>query len=293
MNLSRSRSRPAMAAYISEIRRFPLLSVEAEQSVAMRYRDAESLEDLHTLVQSNLKFVIRIASQYRGGLLSMEDLVAEGNLGLLRAARRYDPRRGNRFLSCAIWWIRKAILDALENRAALIRLPRHRTDQIQRARRVRGELSGRLGRRPDREEIGRELGVPPGEVAALETSSPRHLSLDSPTGAESRTLADILPDPKSELPDEVLFRREERERVRRALSRLGSREFRILSRRFGLDGRGGMTLQEMGDELGVSREAVRQLESRARSKLLRFLAQEAACRETEARVRRAVTRRTP
>ncbi len=282
-----------MAAYLSEIRRFPLLSLEAEQSVAMRYRDAESVGDLHTLVQSNLKFVIRIAGQYRGGPLSMEDLVAEGNLGLLRAARRYDPRRGNRFLSCAIWWIRKAILDALENRAALIRIPRHRTDQIRRARRIRSELSGRLRRRPEREEIGRELGVPPGEVAVLESSSTRHLPLDSGAGAEARSLADILPDPTAEPPDQALFRREERERVRRALRRLGSREFRILSRRFGLDGRGGMTLQEMGEELGVSREAVRQLESRARAKLLHFLAQEAACRETEARVRRAATRRTP
>ena len=304
MSLARTRSRPAIATYLSEIRSYPLLSMDAEQSAALRYREGASLEDLHTLVQANLKFVVKIARQYQGGPLPLEDLVAEGNLGLLRAARRFDPSRGNRFLSCAIWWIRKAILDALENRAALIRAPRHRTDQLNRARRIGSELSGRLGRRAEREEICRELGVPLAQLGRLEASAFRRVPLDAPSG-EVRTLADVLPDPKAELPDQTLFRREEREKGRRALRRLGSREFRILARRFGLDGTGRRTLQEVGEEMGVSREAVRQLESRARSKLLRFLAQDAASRESAARcgaarreaprraIRGAVTRRTP
>jgi RNA polymerase primary sigma factor len=294
-----------MAVYLSDIQRYPLLSVEAEQGAAQRYRDRESLEDLHALVESNLKFVIKIARQYQGGPLSLEDLVAEGNLGLLRAARRFDPQRGNRFLSCAIWWIRKAILDALESRAALVRLPRHHTDKIQRARRVGSELSRKLGRRAESEEISQALGVPLGELRELEKTLHRHVPLDSPLGGDTRTLAETLPDPKAEVPDQALFREEERQRVRRALRRLGSREFRILSRRYGLDGRGGRTLQEVGEELGVSREAVRQLESRARSKLVRFLAQEAAASESAARRNEsrlnaprtgfsaAATRRTP
>src|SRR5258705_9196476 len=159
MKTSPSKARPGMAAYFLEIHRFPLLTPERELDVTSRFHSDEREADLHQLVQSNLRFVVKIARQYEGGSLPLEDLVSEGNLGLLRAARRFDPARGNRFLSCAVWWIRKAILDALENRGALVRVPRHQVRKVRQARALGAELSTRLGRRAEREEVSHALGV--------------------------------------------------------------------------------------------------------------------------------------
>jgi RNA polymerase primary sigma factor len=159
MKTPNPKARPGMAAYFLEIHRFPLLTPERELDVASRFHSEARVADLHHLVQSNLRFVVKIARQYEGGALPLEDLVSEGNIGLLRAARRFDPARGNRFLSCAVWWIRKATLDALENRGALVRLPRHQVTKLRQARALGAELSTRLGRRADRDEISRALGV--------------------------------------------------------------------------------------------------------------------------------------
>jgi len=272
MNDTRRNSRPGLAAYYLEIHRFPLLSPERELDVATRFRREEREEDLHHLVQSNLRFVVRIARQYVGGALPLEDLVSEGNLGLLRAARRYDPARGNRFLSCAVWWIRKAILDALENRGALVRVPRHQVRKVRQARALGAELSTRLGRRAEREEVSRALGVDVRDLEETEGRVQKVVSLDAPAARDGKSpLRDMLPDRHSATPEQALFRQEDGVRLRRAIRCLNSREYQVLSERFGLGSRGSSTLQEVGQRLGISREMVRQIEVRARQKLLRVL----------------------
>jgi RNA polymerase primary sigma factor len=261
-----------MAAYLLEIQRFPLLTPEKELDVASRFRQDQKEADLHRLVQSNLRFVVKIAKEYAGGVLPLEDLVSEGNLGLLRAARRFDPARGNRFLSCAVWWIRKAILDALESRGALIRVPRHQIRKVRQAGALGAELSTRLGRRADREEVSRALGVKLRDLEDTQVQVRKVISLDAPVSEAKKTsLKDFLPDLRTDNPEQALFRQEDRVRVRRAIRRLDVREHQVLSERFGLGSRGGRTLQEVGEKLGISREMVRQIEARAREKLLRAL----------------------
>jgi len=178
----------------------------------------------------------------------LEDLISEGNLGLIRAARRFEPSRGGRFLSCAVWWIRKSILDALELRGALIRVPRY---QQQKSR----------------------------DVLAARSCVAKEISFDSPlSDGSSRTVGDVLPDSSVEGPLERLLRLENQARVRRAVRRLTPREIRVLSWRFGFGGREVWTLEEVGRKLGISREAVRQIEARARGKLAKQLRAAAATR---------------
>jgi RNA polymerase primary sigma factor len=277
MNELRPKSRPGMAAYYLEIHRFPLLSPDRELDVATRLRREEREEDLHHLVQSNLRFVVRIARQYVGGALPLEDLVSEGNLGLLRAARRFDPARGNRFLSCAVWWIRKAILDALENRGALVRVPRHEVRKVRQARALGAELSTRLGRRAEREEVSRALGVGLRDLEETEGRVQKMVSLDAPAVKDGKSLLrDLIPDRRAATPEQALFRQEDRARLRRAIRCLNSREYQVLSERFGLGSHGSSTLKEVGQRLGISREMVRQIEVRARGKLLRVLSRDGA-----------------
>jgi RNA polymerase primary sigma factor len=195
----------------------------------------------------------------------------------LRAARRFDPARGTRFLSCAVWWIRKAILDALENRAALVRVPRHQVRKVRQARALGAELSTRLGRQADREEISRALKV---ELRDLETTQgylQRAVSLDAPVAeGKKHWLRDLLPDLQADDPERALFREQDRLRARRAIQCLDAREHQVLAQRFGLDRNRSLTLQEVGQKLGISRERVRQIETRAKAKLLRALHREAA-----------------
>ncbi len=275
MKPSPPKARPGMAAYFLEIHRFPLLTPEQERDVATRLRQEEREADLHRLVQSNLRFVVKIARQYQGGSLPLEDLVSEGNLGLLRAARRFDPSRGNRFLSCAVWWIRKAILDALENRGALVRVPRHQVRKVRQARALGAELSTRFGRKADREEVSRALGLDLRDLEETQGFAQRVVSMDAPVaGDRKRPLRDSLPDCQTDNPEEALLCQENRLRVRRAIRRLNEREHQVVSERFGL-GRGrSHTLQEVGRRLEISREMVRQIETRARQKLLRALLRE-------------------
>ena len=277
MKASQSKARPGMGAYYLEIHRFPLLTPEREMDIASRFRQEQREADLHRLVQSNLRFVVKIAREYAGGSLPLEDLVSEGNLGLLRAARRFDPSRGNRFLSCAVWWIRKAILDALENRGALVRVPRHQVRKVRQARALGAELSTQLGRQVDREEVCRALGVKVRDLEDTQGRVRKVVSLDAPVSESKKTaLKDLLEDQQTDNPEQALFRQEDRVRVRRAIRCLNAREHQVLSERFGLGSRAGLTLQEVGVKLGISREMVRQIEARAREKLLRMLLRDGA-----------------
>jgi len=276
------RGGPGLAAYLLEIQRFPLLTSDQEAQAVARLRNSDGEEEMHRLVQSNLRFVVKIARQYQGRSMPLEDLISLGNLGLLRAARRYEPSRGARFLSCAVWWIRKAMLEALEGGGTHVRVPRYQLQKSVEAYREAGESAGSWDRAKLRSK----------HLPLRERHRPHlEIALDSPlAGDSSRTLAEVLPDAGAEDPMEVLLRREARARVRRALRRLTRREIRVLSYRYGFGGRRARTLGEIGRELGVTREAVRQIEARAREKLSKLLLDEKRTRAAGSKSRGLVVR---
>jgi len=256
--------------YVQEISRYPLLSRDEEQAIAIRIRaGAEEDRPCHELVRSNLTFVVKIAQRYRNLGLGLEDLINEGNLGLLEAARRFDPARGTKFITCAVWWIRKSILQAVR-RHALVRLPAGQMKRVRSVRDAGRTLSGRLGREAGLEEIAQALRLPTAKIDQILKLRLREVSLEEPAGRDGTSQRiDRLPDARALDPENEMIRGESRHLVRRALRQLDERERRVIVDRFGLEGGEAMTLRQVGQRLGVSREAVRLVEERAMKRLRR------------------------
>jgi RNA polymerase primary sigma factor len=256
--------------YLSEISRFPILSHEQERGLAAGLK-CGSRASLETLVQSNLSFVVKIASEYSNLGLSFEDLLNEGNVGLLEAARRYDSAKGTKFITYAIWWIRKSILKALAEQSTLVRLPSY---QIKKYRRISGAeeaLTQSLGRKPDRSEIGARLGERRESIDQVLRNRVRETSLDERVGRDQgQAVADYLVDGSLENPEDNLIRGENARMLQRAMLSLSSQEREVLAGRFGLEGDQGLTLREIGDVMSLSRERVRQIENQAKRKIRRF-----------------------
>lgn len=229
------------------------------------------MHDWQDLVHSNLGFVVRIASEYRGKGVPFDDLVSEGNLGLIEAARRYDPDRGTKFITYAVWWIRKAMLSALSRGSRVVNPSAYESKKLQAVRQARERLRALLHRAPTRAEISRELSFPEHKVESILRSARGQLSLDAPVGeSESTVHGDFVPDSGRSAEDRVLL--EERLRlVVDCLDLLDPRERDIIGRRFGLDGEPPQTLQEIAVRVGLSRERVRQIEDVARTRLRRLL----------------------
>jgi RNA polymerase primary sigma factor len=256
--------------YLLEISKFPILTHEQERGLAAGLRKG-SAASLETLVHSNLSFVVKIASEYANLGLSFEDLLNEGNVGLLEAARRYDSGKGTKFITYAIWWIRKSILKALAEQSTLVRLPSY---QIKKYRRINGAevaLTQSLGRRPERSEISERLGERRESVDQVLRNRVRELSIDERVGRDqAAAVGDYLIDAKLESPEENLIRTESSRLLQRAILVLNRQEREVLVGRFGLGGENGMTLREIGDAMSLSRERVRQIENQAKRKLRRF-----------------------
>ena len=224
------------------------------------------------LVTANLAFVVRVARRYSGLGVALEDLISEGNLGLLEAARHFDPARGTRFITYAVWWIRKAILDAVSNQAAAVRLPHTQRRQIRLVLDAERELSRDLGRDAGRDEVARHLQTTTARVDRILQMKTRELSVDQTTGDHSELpFHESLVDVRTPSPEAALIRAEGRARVRVALEALGERERRVLADRFGLRRGRVLSLREIGGELGLSREAVRLIENRAKKKIRRMV----------------------
>jgi len=253
--------------YLNQIQRHPLLSREEECELARRARDGED-GALDRLVASNLRFVVSIAKRYAGNGVPLEDLINDGNVGLVRAAHRFDPDRGFKFISYAVWWVRQAILQSLSKNSRIVRLPFNRADDVLRIGRATRELDQELGRKPTPEEIGRHLEIPVSRVTDSIRHNTSHISLDAALSSESdeNTLVDYLADTESPSPDTSLYESTLRGDMRKALDTLPDRERTIIMLYFGIEGE-AQTLEQIGERLGYTRERIRQLKVQALDRL--------------------------
>lgn len=253
--------------YLREISRYPLLDREEEVRLAQGIRRGEE-EALNKLVRSNLRFVVTVSKKYQNRGVPLSDLINEGNLGLIRAARKFDETKGIKFISYAVWWIRQAILQALAEQGRIVRVPLNRAGIIHRIVKRKAKLVQELGREPTVGEIAEGMELSHEEVERTLAISRTHLSLDAPVapGEESRLL-DYLPDRMSPGPDEEMIEKALTDALDKALSTLRSREAAILRQYFGLGDAAPMSLEEIGAGLGVTRERVRQIKEQALQRL--------------------------
>ena len=255
----------ALKAYFSQIRKTPLLSFEEELELSRRI-EAGDEDARKQLIEANLRLVVKIAKAYVSNDVGLLDLVQEGNLGLLKAASKYDHRKKVRFSTYASWWIKQSITRALSNKRRSIRLPHRKEDALRKIQRAYNSMSQRLMRRPSVEEVAKEVGMPSDDVVQILNISSGPVSLDSDINAESGTLHDVFED-YSYAPDTGVMQQVMHDETLRFLERLREKEKKILLYRFAFYGGKKYTLKRISDEMGISPETVRQIEMRALRKL--------------------------
>jgi RNA polymerase primary sigma factor len=262
-NSGRNRS---LDTYLRDVNRYPLLSREEEHQLALRTQGGDRAAE-ERLINSNLRFVVSVARRYVGQGLPIEDLINAGNLGLVKAARRFDPGRGFKFITYAVWWIRQSMLQSLAENSRLVRLPVNRINALQRISKASSHLDQELGRKATAEDIAQELDLP--EVAvtgAIELDSVT-LSLDDAGDDDARGLVETLKDPRVADPAESMYQDELSEGIKDVLRSLNDREYTIMTLYFGLNGDEPLTLEEIGQQLGLTRERIRQIKEKAIEKL--------------------------
>ena len=257
-------------AYLKKISEYPVLTREEEIELARRAR-AGDMDAFRKLVESNLRFVVYVANKYRGYGVPLMDLINEGNLGLIQAAKRFDPDRGVRFISYAVWWIKQSIMQALAEQSGVVKLPLKQASVLVKIRDKFEELYQRYGREPTTEEVAEELGIDPQDVEDILRVARIHLSLESPINKdeEDTTFLDLMEAATPSTEDEAV-RASLTTQIEELLKQLKPREAFIIRCRFGIDTDRPMTLEEIGKILGISRERVRQIEARALQKLKRL-----------------------
>ena len=271
MELSKSKrasfDEGSLDLYLKEISRYPLITRDEEARLARRIREGDQ-QALEKLCRSNLRFVVSVAKKYQNQGVALADLINEGNVGLIRAAHKFDETKGIKFISYAVWWIRQAILQALAEQSRIVRVPLNRAGTLHRIGRQSNALLQELGREPSAEEIATEMDIPIDEVRRTMSITQAHLSLDAPlTPGEDNKLIDYLPDDESPPPDESAFEGALRASIQDSLDSLKPREAKILKLYYGLDGNAAMTLEEIGSVLGITRERVRQIKEKALNRL--------------------------
>ena len=253
--------------YLQEIGQIDLLEPEEEVELARRIDDGDD-EALHKLVRANLRFVVSVAKKYQGQGLSLSDLINEGNYGLIKAAKRFDETRGFKFISYAVWWIRQAILQALAEQSRVVRLPLNRIGTISKIRKKSAKLSQEHDRDPNIEELAEELDIDVQKVREAMQHSSRHLSMEAPFNEEDEnSLLDVLPDEDTGTPDDEMVDESVKVDIERALSMLHPREAEITRLYFGIGREHPLTLEEIGQRFGLTRERVRQIKEKALRKL--------------------------
>ena len=254
--------------YFHEIEDSVGLSAKDEIEIAKRIKDGDEIA-LTSLVQANLRFVVSVAKQYQNLGLPLSDLINEGNLGLMVAAKRFDGSKGFKFISYAVWWIRQSILQALAEQSRIVRLPLNRIGELTRVNKVFTKLEQRLGRPPENDEVAAELEGNPDDMDLLLRMAQRPVSLETPCddNEPDRRLGDLLPDETLPACDDVLSDGELKTEIQDAMGALTEGEARVLRMYYGLDGQASMTLEEIGTYVGRTRERVRQIKEKALQKL--------------------------
>lgn len=274
--------RSNLQLYLQEIGKTPLLTIDEEIALAKRIRRGDRSARDH-MIKANLRLVVKIAMDYKDFGLPLLDLISEGNIGLIKAVERFDPRKGGKLSTYAAWWIKQSIKRALANQSKTIRLPVHLVDKISKMRRTAMALTEQLGREPTDEELAAELQIPTSKVAHLKSVSVRPASLDAPIGEEgdSATFGEVVGDENAVSPYEGLREKNLSNDLHAMVDSLDKREAEIIKLRFGLEGREELTLEEVGKRFNVTRERIRQLEYLALTKMRKAMAKNEAVRSLD------------
>jgi RNA polymerase primary sigma factor len=262
-----NRESQSIDKYLQEIGKVELLDVEEEIDLAKKIKygdEKEKQKALEKLTKANLRFVVSVAKQYQNQGLSLGDLINEGNLGLIKAAKRFDETRGFKFISYAVWWIRQSILQALAEQSRIVRLPLNRVGALNKIGKAYSTLEQAFEREPSADELAEQLDMSLYEVSDTLKISGRHLSIDAPFvhGEDSR-LVDIMPNQNQPLPDHKLINESLKIEIQRALNTLSPRERDVLKLYYGLDQENPLTLEEIGEKFKLTRERVRQIKEKA------------------------------
>ncbi len=258
-----NRESQSLDKYLQEIGKVDLLTPDEEVILAQKIRDGDQLS-LERLTKANLRFVVSVAKQYQNQGLSLGDLINEGNLGLIKAAQRFDETRGFKFISYAVWWIRQSILQALAEQSRIVRLPLNRVGSLNKISKTFSELEQKFEREPSPEELAEVLEITANEVVDTMKISGRHVSVDAPfVQGEENSLLDVLENDMEIRPDQELMNDSLRREVLRALSTLTQREAEVIMFYFGLNNEQAMTLEEIGEKFNLTRERVRQIKEKA------------------------------
>lgn len=262
-----NRESQSLDKYLQEIGKVDLISAEVEVELAKRIREGDQMA-LEKLTKANLRFVVSVAKQYQNNGLTLGDLINEGNLGLIKAAKRFDEKRGFKFISYAVWWIRQSIMQALAEQSRIVRLPLNRVGSLSKISKTFSELEQKFQREPSTEEVAEVIGISSEEVLANLKVSGRHVSVDAPFAqGEEGSLLDVLTDVNESTPDSQLITDSLTMEVQRALSTLTAREADVLGLYFGLNNNSAMTLEEIAHKFNLTRERVRQIKEKATRRL--------------------------
>ena len=258
-----NRDTQSLDKYLHEIGKVDLLTADEEVDLARRIKKGD-MDALTKLIKANLRFVVSVSKQYQNQGLSLPDLINEGNLGLIKAAQRFDETRGFKFISYAVWWIRQSILQALAEQARIVRLPLNKIGSINKINKTFTILEQQFEREPTAEEIAKTLEMTPEEVKKAMETSGRHISMDAPLGSdEEGNMYDVMQNKNIPGPDRTLIDDSLKKEIERALTTLSQREADILKYYFGLNGAPPHTLEEIGEKFGLTRERVRQIKEKA------------------------------
>jgi RNA polymerase primary sigma factor len=262
-----NRESQSLDKYLQEIGKVDLITSEVEVELAKRIREGDQVA-LEKLTKANLRFVVSVAKQYQNNGLSLGDLINEGNVGLIKAAKRFDETRGFKFISYAVWWIRQSIMQALAEQSRIVRLPLNRVGSLNKISKTFSDLEQKFQREPSPEELADVLEVTTAEVIDTLKIAGRHVSMNAPfVQGEENSLLDVLENDSEETPDSGLMIDSLRREVQRSLSTLTQRESDVIAFYFGLNGAHAMTLEEIGEKFNLTRERVRQIKEKATRRL--------------------------
>jgi RNA polymerase primary sigma factor len=262
-----NRENQSLDKYLQEIGKVDLITAEMEVELARKIREGDTIA-LEKLTKANLRFVVSVAKQYQNHGLSLNDLINEGNVGLIKAGQRFDETRGFKFISYAVWWIRQAIMQALAEQSRIVRLPLNRVGSLNKISKTFSRLEQEFQREPSASELAEALNITTEDVRDNMSISGRHVSMDAPfQQGEDNTLQDLLTDADAPAPDHALMSNSLKTEIERVLATLTKREEQVLVLYYGLKGNPAMTLEEIADQFTITRERVRQIKEKAMQQL--------------------------